>query len=506
MYNLSNLLSSRVSNETIADFKAQYAFENNQHDLVAFVKECREVERFDINYSASLSSIAREAIAETVQLAYYHVAIFYALAPERSERRNREWNTFFTALRYTMRHPMPQYPQQMLNLLTFCIEASYSTQVSMMHKVQILDLLVNVAPSLEERLALEQRILYIRETGDTYVAPKTKYDIETDRQNVHSTILNSIFRRKLLYLEQHYKITRTFEQYVQMLSKQPLASDASVELFASPEAPVSGKPPLITSTQSHNVRVVKRKSTRVETMKQLWTRFCSLFTSNVDEKQTTRIDVAPKIDDSENPSKEIQVTQPTQKAAWTQGSRWPTPSQEVHELDPKVTEALQHIATCPIEIAPTKLRLRDVFCLVMQRIHEVLVDKDDTEKKETHKEVIQRLKQELSESVGECSTGYCTRLLNVLSGFPSIDIEVVEFYVEEMYAFFQQRVQDTKDEALLDSYISFGEERHNFLAFCASQKMEWKQMLQTKYVHTKQTHSMFLFEEDFKEAYEKFAK
>ena len=164
--------------------------------------------------------------------------------------------------------------------------------------------------------------------------------------------------------------------------------------------------------------------------------------------------------------------------------------------------AFNRIKTDLTVFSPTRLTLSDIFQRVFYRI--VRLQHTDY-----FPDILQRIEEECIEMQETCATGHMTRLLNMLSGYPEVDIEVVSFYVDEMIdklrKTFESLFED--DEGMMDSYISFDEkERSKFDKYIRSKNTieEYYAILKREYILEKKTHNEFLFKEDFVEAYSKF--
>ena len=164
--------------------------------------------------------------------------------------------------------------------------------------------------------------------------------------------------------------------------------------------------------------------------------------------------------------------------------------------------AFNRIKTDLTVFSPTKLTLSDIFQRVFYRI--VRLQHTDY-----FPDILQRIEEECIEMQETCATGHMTRLLNMLSGYPEIDIEVVSFYVDEMVGKLREMFESLfkDDENMMDSYISFDEEeRSKFNSYTQSKNTieEYYTILKREYILEKKTHNEFLFKEDFVEAYSKF--
>lgn len=226
-------------------------------------------------------------------------------------------------------------------------------------------------------------------------SPKSKYDISTDSQNVHDTILNTLYRRKLI-----------------MLSKDVIP-------YESPKKTVDK-----------------------------YREMCK------------RYNISPK----------------------------------------KQIFAFDRILTDMTQFSPTKLTLGCIFQRVYYRILKI-------EKNDYFKDLLLRIEDECIDMQSTCNTGHMTRLLNILNGYPEIDLEVVTYYTEEIEKTIRHEFEKENEhnEELLDSYISFGEERKCFEDWCKKHLNVWYKRLYYSYVLEKTTHTSFLFMEDFLEAYSKFS-
>jgi hypothetical protein len=167
--------------------------------------------------------------------------------------------------------------------------------------------------------------------------------------------------------------------------------------------------------------------------------------------------------------------------------------------------AFDRIATDPTKFSPTQLTLSDIFQRIFYRILKL-------QHKDYFADILQRIEEECIEMQETCATGHMTRLFNILSGYPEVDIEVVSFYVDDMEkqlreTFEQLNNNSVQGEQLMDSYISFDEEERKVFNEYVRRKETIKQyylLLKRIYIFQNKTHNEFLFKEDFAEAYSKF--
>jgi hypothetical protein len=171
-----------------------------------------------------------------------------------------------------------------------------------------------------------------------------------------------------------------------------------------------------------------------------------------------------------------------------------------NKKDKKNNFAFNRIKTDLTVFSPTTLTLSDIFQRVFYRVLRL-------EQKDYFGDILERIEEECIEMQETCATGHMTRLLNILSGYPEVDIEVVAFYVDEMEQTIRKMFESEYSETELeDSYISFGEERKSFEEYVQKDITigKYHSALKRVYVYQNNTHNEFLFNEDFAEAYSKF--
>jgi hypothetical protein len=372
---------------------------------------------------------------------------------------------------------------------------------------KLMRLMLYVAQTEEEREWYQDLITQV----ETHQA-RDKYHIDTDAQNVHSTILNTLFRRKLILLAQKYQPEDVvfFEEVRRCVLDFSIAAAQKRHLEKKKAERVEQKqhssPSLPPSR--HEEQQTSCWETFKNTVQSVWMYFCSVclpgdpdqpivvlhhtnvYTYDEDYQTYQTVDVDYLVPATLTPIRETGDEDEEEQEE----------KEEVIDVQSlTISKVLDTIETSPIEFSPTKLTLKDVLCIVFTLV-QTLKPSDIRE------EAMERLVQELNDCYGYCSSGYCTRLLNVLCGYSDIDVEVVEFYADRMMEEFKRMFESESEgnEELIDSYISFGQERQLFETYCQNRVREWKQKLQTKFVSHDKTHSLFLFEEDFKEAYRKF--
>ena len=141
-------------------------------------------------------------------------------------------------------------------------------------------------------------------------------------------------------------------------------------------------------------------------------------------------------------------------------------------LGDNFNDQLFRISTDPTSFFPTNLLLRDIFKRIWYRIIQ----------SPNKNELLFRLKEELIEMKDMCASGYCSRLLNVVSGFPDVDlIEKDIDYTDELFQFLkhileQEIKRETEEytDILLDSmigdkieYISYiNKHKEYFMSLC----------------------------------------
>jgi hypothetical protein len=181
----------------------------------------------------------------------------------------------------------------------------------------------------------------------------------------------------------------------------------------------------------------------------------------------------------------------------------------------KELPAFSRIATDTVVFAPSKLKLSDVFQRVFNRVMSQV-------NKDYFQDLMQRVFEELQDSNGVCATGYVSRLLNILQGYPEIDIEVVDSYEEDIFkeinSMFDLKMEEIKKfsdgdqekilkaERIEDGLISFDpEERKPFEEYFRKNIMEWYLGIYEKFVNSMQVYSAEWFDEDFSKMVFKFS-
>ena len=99
-----------------------------------------------------------------------------------------------------------------------------------------------------------------------------------------------------------------------------------------------------------------------------------------------------------------------------------------------INMALARIASDPSVFHPSKLMLKDVFMRVYERITT----------SENFVDLLQRLVEELMDTAEFCASGYCSRIINVLSGHEDVDFDISSNQVsihKEVYEYCKTQLQ-----------------------------------------------------------------
>jgi hypothetical protein len=100
-----------------------------------------------------------------------------------------------------------------------------------------------------------------------------------------------------------------------------------------------------------------------------------------------------------------------------------------YSMNINVSKSLDRILIDTAQFSANNMRLRDVLNHVWSRI----------QKHPEQDELYKRLGQELEDSTGVCSTGYLTRLVNVLATYDK-DVVIAFSYADEIYASLRSRI------------------------------------------------------------------
>lgn len=441
--------------KTISSFKPRGRTET--------LKQLHKLDTYDRTNSTSLPGFVRDQIIKELYDGYEEIVkeILRALPPQQykqlHEITQEDWGDLMQSLTFVIKYRLCDTIEQRFHFTMFSNavhDALQSPLVSNNRKLFILDMLVLLAPTWEQREQYEELLANLRLNNTNLQARKDKYQIDTDAQNVHSSVLNTLYRRKLIQLSKLHSGQREGDKCTATLLEW---LDKAQDLKHPADTREERKTKL-----SYLSRLYAFVVDKFNTLK---TSFISTFT----RPKTTR----------NQQEVEFNFNDPHDR--------------EVLEV------VLKQIDICPITFAPTELRLKDVFEIVVGRCLQL-------QDKPYFRYVLQRIYEELIECHGMCSTGYVTRILNILNGFPEIDVEVVEYYVDaiiqDIRTTFETDAQN--DEYLLDSYISFGQERKLFEDYARENESRWKTAIYAKYVKDQHTHTPFLFDEDWKESFSKF--
>ena len=179
----------------------------------------------------------------------------------------------------------------------------------------------------------------------------------------------------------------------------------------------------------------------------------------------------------------------------------------------KKIEAFSRIATDTVVFAPSKMTLSGVFQRIFNRVISQV-------SKDYFPDLIQRVYEELKDSEGVCATGYVSRLLNILQGYPEIDLEVVDSYEEDIFkeinTLFELEMEKRKKfgtqheiidaEKIEEGLISFSpEERKPFEDFFKNVVYSWYMQMFDKFVKNMQVYSSDWFDEDYSKMVYRFS-
>jgi len=413
---LSNLVRPIVYTHTYDDIRHHFGLapDIDKDNYVDRLLRINELLEFDRNNSAKLSLITREEIGYIIYSSYSVMMEPYLSVPITG-MNDAMFQRFQTLSIYILRNNLPKTQTEITvreTLFTTLTNAVTHRTVNEERYFAILDVFLHSCPNDELRRQLEielnehrmrQQEMRVRETAiQKYTS---KYEISTDSQNVHDSIINTLYRRKLLVLstdvipEESPK--KTVEKYQSIRSKYKTATDKLRNIFS----PFGGK-----------------------------------------------------------------------------------------------HFAFDRILTDYATYGSSGLTLGTIFQRVFYRVMRC-------EGKDFFPDLLQRIEDECLEMQTTCNTGHMMRLLNILNGYPEIDIEVVTFYVDEVEKSIRTDFEEehSENDALMESYISFGDERKPFEDYCKLNIIKWYTKYRRYYVLEKQTHSDFLYKEDFLEAYNKFS-
>lgn len=403
---LSKLTKPFVERETYVDIRDYFGLAKglSNPSTIGRMLRLSELIQFDRKYPEKLSLITREEIAYVAYSAY-SVLLTQFITTRIQDLSDQDFQTFQSISIYILRNDCPRTQEEVqlrADLHRILTEAIRHRTLPEERHFAILDVFLHSCQDPELRRRMEQELEEHRHRQNAMVRanamakiPTSKYDISTDSQNVHDTILNTLYRRKLIALSK---------------------------------------------------------------------------------------DVIP----DESPQKTVNKY------------RDMCVKQNIHPK--KLIFAFDRILTDMTQFSPTKLTLGSIFQRVYYRVLRL-------EKTNYFKDALTRIEDECIDMQSTCNTGHMTRLLNILNGYPEIDIEVVAYYTEEIERTIRDEFEKENEtnEELMDSYISFGEERKLFENWCTRNLNGWYKRLYYSYVMEKTTHTSFLFMEDFLEAYNKFS-
>ena len=143
----------------------------------------------------------------------------------------------------------------------------------------------------------------------------------------------------------------------------------------------------------------------------------------------------------------------------------------------QVPIAFKRIETDTSIFFPTTLTLKDIFQRVYNRIN-----------KSIHKkELLNRLKEELDEMKATCATGHASRLLNILSGFPDVELkiqsEINDDLIKDINNLIEKYIKKEKQEyidILLESMI---EDKTEYYTYIDNKKDIFKKELEPQYLN-----------------------
>ncbi len=344
--------------------------------------------------------------------------------------------------------------------------------------------------------------------------PKGVKDISTDSQNVHSSNISSIVKRKLLILEQdQIPSKKDFKTSVGCCKRLKLGGKTNEE-----EKPTSTQDDEYTNLMIYfgtkRIKLSNMFRTDSDGVKFITNPEIARYLKRYDyEYDHPENSADPEYSKKFKPEVSIAdgfIAQTLEDVEIVAMKFFKEMFNHTKELP-----AFSRIATDTVVFAPSKLKLSDVFQRVFNRVMSQV-------NKDYFQDLMQRVFEELQDSAGVCATGYVSRLLNILQGYPEIDIEVVDSYEEDIFkeinSMFDLKMEeirkfsDGKQEELLkaerieDGLISFDpEERKPFEEYFRNNIMKWYMGMYDKFVNTLQVYSADWFDEDFSKMVFKFS-
>ena len=339
------------------------------------------------------------------------------------------------------------------------------------------------------------------------VIPRVKTsakDVEIDSQNVHASNVTNIVKRKLLKLwEDQIPTRRTFYANAKVKPEtqdDEKKEDKKKEENKTPDL-LSFKIRIYFGAKDFNLALAERTSTTITSLEQkmYWDQIGRHQSASKETagpaapaslKNISQLDMMQEFDDITFVcTKILSVMMGPQVYA-------------------QINSSLQRISTDPVVFEPTTMTLSQIFQRVFNR---VISQKD----KDFFPDLMQRVYEELVDSKHVCATGYVTRILNILQGYPEIDFEVIHCYEEDLFKELQEMVEKAIDELrdqgrvklaeqLDDGMIGITEEeRKPFVDWVKETHMTWYEKMCIVWVVQRKIYFYEWFTEDYEVALKK---
>jgi hypothetical protein len=334
-------------------------------------------------------------------------------------------------------------------------------------------------------------------------------DLSVDSQNVHSSNISSVVKRKLLKLQadtipskKEFKSIINGSKRLKTEHNQSEVHDTTPNEYTS--IPVYFGTKLIKLQNMFTVEADGRKMvTDLDMIKYLRSRNMIYNPDQQDQQAPTRVEYSTDISLSDGfiPQTLDDIENVAMKFFEQMFGKC------------KKIEAFSRISTDTVVFAPSTLTLAGVFQRIFNRVMSQV-------SKDYFPDLIQRVYEELKDSEGVCATGYVSRLLNILQGYPEIDLEVVDSYEEDIFkeiqTMFELQIEQRKKfgthneileaEKIEDGLISFNpEERKPFEEYFKSVVYKWYMQMFDKFVKNMQVYSGEWFDEDFSKMVHRFS-
>lgn len=340
--------------------------------------------------------------------------------------------------------------------------------------------------------------------------------IETDSQNVHSKTVNLVTKRKLIEIAKDELPTKLVfyqsiyphlipgssagEQYAQAKKVKPQKADQSLLI-----APENAKTRWLGYSNPDGSKMTPEQIAALPTVK------VKIYFGVLDRPiHPSSLPDLEEMTNTENTSVAHRIkvafglaADPTSKQQFNDASivlqsyfdtiivGYPTKP----DIRTKVEKALQRIEND--SVIYESMTLSNIFQRVLNRVFKM-------RDKEFFGDLIQRVYEEVTDSEGLCASGYVSRLLNILSGYPEIDINISESRVDEISEMIREQIKfnimkSSNSEALEESMIGITpEERKLFTAFCSQHVQMWHAFISRIFKSTDRYDD--LFEEEFNQS------